>query len=244
MDHRERDARRANSTTKSRSLTASSELAVTPSKPSSRGRRLAVERVARARPARPTPSGRDVRPAARVGQPAAVALEHLDVGEEVVGEEHRLGRLDVGRARQDRRRRRARRARRGRARGRRIAPRRGGRSPAAVQSRRSVATWSLRERPVWSLPADRADPLGQRRLEVEVDVLERAGPRRASRPRRRRGGPRARRRASSTSSAVRRPARPSPRTWAIEPDEVVGGERRVDLDRAREVGRPAGRSPR
>ena len=50
-----------------------------------------------------------------------------------------------------------------------------------VQSRRSVATWSLRDRPVWSLPGERPDPLGQRRLDVHVDVLERRVPRERAR---------------------------------------------------------------
>ena len=44
--------------------------------------------------------------------------------------------------------------------------------PLRVQSRRSVATWSLRERPVWRRPAKRPDPVRERGLEVHVDVLE------------------------------------------------------------------------
>jgi hypothetical protein len=35
-----------------------------------------------------------------------------------------------------------------------------------------MATWSLRERPVWSLPATGPDALGQGHFEVQVDVLE------------------------------------------------------------------------
>ena len=65
-------------------------------RPSSRGR------AGSPRPASaPAPSGEHVGPAARVGEPATVALEHLDVGEQVVGEQDRLGRLDVGRPGQD-----------------------------------------------------------------------------------------------------------------------------------------------
>ena len=64
---------------------------------------------------------------------------------------------------------------------------------------------------------DRPDPLGQRRLEVQVDVLERPGPTRAGRPRRPRRARSGRSTSASTSSSVRRPARPRPRTWAIEP---------------------------
>ena len=64
------------------------------------GRRLAVERVAGAgQGARP--ERRHVEPAAGVGQPAAVALEHLDVGQQVVPEQDRLGRLDMGGPGQD-----------------------------------------------------------------------------------------------------------------------------------------------
>ncbi len=45
--------------------------------------------------------GRDVEPATGVGQAAAIPLEHLDVGQHVVGEQHWLGGLDVGQAGQD-----------------------------------------------------------------------------------------------------------------------------------------------
>ena len=62
---------------------------------------LAVDRVAR--PGKSARSERaDVRPAAGVGQSAPVALEHLDVCEQVVGEQHRLRRLNVRRPGQDR----------------------------------------------------------------------------------------------------------------------------------------------
>ena len=67
-----------------------------------RGRGFAIERVAGARE-RARAQRRDVEAGARVGQAAPVALGHLDVGEQVVGEEDRLGRLDVRCARQDRR---------------------------------------------------------------------------------------------------------------------------------------------
>ena len=64
------------------------------------GRGLAVERVA-GTGQRTRPERADVGPAASVGQASPVALDHLDVGQEVMGEQHRLGGLDVGRPRQD-----------------------------------------------------------------------------------------------------------------------------------------------
>ena len=48
-------------------------------------------------PARaPAPRGRTLRRLPQVGEAAGVAPEHLVVGEQVVGEEDRLGRLQVG----------------------------------------------------------------------------------------------------------------------------------------------------
>ena len=43
---------------------------------------------------------------------------------------------------------------------------------ARTQSRKSVATWSLRERAVCSRPAGGADQFGQPRLDIHVDVFE------------------------------------------------------------------------
>ena len=155
-----------------------------------------------------------------------------------MGEQDRLGRLDVGRAGQDgvalalgEADERALERRRSPASSRSIARR--------VQSRRSVATWSLREPAGVELPADRPDPLGEQRLEVEVDVLEGRVPgdrvpASTSAAERRR----ARARAPRTSSSVSSPARPSPRTWAIEPGDVVERELGVDVDRPGEVRHP------
>ena len=42
-----------------------------------------------------------VEPRARIGEPAAVARQHLDVGEEMVAEGHGLGRLQMREARHD-----------------------------------------------------------------------------------------------------------------------------------------------
>ena len=163
---------------KSRSETASSEFAVTPSKPSSRGRGLAIERVAgagqRARTER-----RDVEPRARIGQPATVALGHLDVGEQVMGEQHRLGRLDVGRAGQD---------------GRPVTLGEADQRPLEVDER-GIEVVDRPARPQPQVGGDlvvpraarvestgqRPDLLGQRRLDVHVDVFERRVPRQPTR---------------------------------------------------------------
>jgi hypothetical protein len=62
--------------------------------------RGAVQRVA-STGQRPGAKRRDVEAPLRIGQAATVPLQHLDIGEEVVREQHGLGRLDVGGAGQD-----------------------------------------------------------------------------------------------------------------------------------------------
>ena len=144
-----------------------------------------------------------------------------------MGEQHRLGRLDVRRPGQDRRRPRAPPARRAPARSR-GAPRRAGRSRGAVHSRRSVATWSLRERPVWSLPATgptRSTSAASRfmwtssrarvpldRARRDVARQRRRARRRASRPRRRSGARPGRARGRGRSSRARSSAASSAST--------------------------------
>ena len=177
-------------------------------------RRLAIERIAGAGERAGAQRG-DVEPPSRVGQPSPVALDHLDIGEQVVGEQHGLGRLDVGRAGQDG-----------------VALALGEADQRALEGEmRRIEAIDRPARPEPQVrgdlvvartagvePAgDRPDPLGERGLEVQVDVLERRVPleptgrhvlgergqpgRRAPRPGRRSAGP----------------ARPRPRTWAIEP---------------------------
>src|SRR5439155_21639960 len=63
-------------------------------------RRLPVERIAGAGQST-RPERRDVRPSAGIRQPTPVALEHLDVREEMVREQDRLCRLEVRRTRHD-----------------------------------------------------------------------------------------------------------------------------------------------
>ena len=63
-------------------------------------RRLAVERVPGAGE-RARSEWRDIRASPAVRESPAIALEHLDVGEEVMREEHGLCRLDVGRTGQN-----------------------------------------------------------------------------------------------------------------------------------------------
>ena len=84
-------------------------------------------------------------------------------------------------------------------------------------------------------PGERPDLLGQRRLDVHVDVLERPVPREPAR------GDVLGQRLQAVDQrldvvgASGCPARPRPRTWAIEPAMSSRGEGGVDLDRAREV---------
>ena len=86
-----------NSSAKSRSDTASSELAVGRSKPSaSRGHR-AIDRKRRAGQRRAAQRAL-VQPAAAVGKPPTVAVQHLDIGQQMVAERHRLRGLQMGEA--------------------------------------------------------------------------------------------------------------------------------------------------
>ena len=87
-----------NSATKSRSLTASIELAIAPVKPSSSGDGLRVEReggAGQGSGAQRRQRGSDV----PVGQPVEVAAEGVGVLGQLVAEGHRLGVLEVGEAR-------------------------------------------------------------------------------------------------------------------------------------------------
>ena len=65
-----------------------------------RRRGVAIDRK-RGAGERRRPEGAFVHPRARIGKPAAVAREHLDIGHHVVAPCHRLGRLQVGEARHD-----------------------------------------------------------------------------------------------------------------------------------------------
>ena len=130
---------------------------------------LAVQRVSRAGQ-RTGSQGRDVEPAAGIEEAAAIPLEHLDVRQQVMGEQHRLGRLDVGRAGQHG-------------------------VPLALGEvhQRPLQADDPRDEPVHGPPgpqpevgghlvvaraagvqlaAHAADALGEQRLEVHVDVLE------------------------------------------------------------------------
>jgi hypothetical protein len=130
---------------------------------------LAVTRVAGTRE-RARAERADVQPPPRVGESPPVALGHLDVGEQVVAEQDGLGRLGVGRAGQD-----------------------GGALPLGQADEGSLEAEQARIETVdrtagpeakirrdlvvpraagVELAGDRADPLGERSLEVQVDVLE------------------------------------------------------------------------
>ena len=139
------------SSTKSRSETASSEFAIGRSKPSafavmsrSIGNDGAGERGGAERGF--------VQPLARVAQAAAVARRHLDIGEQMMAEGHRLRGLQMGEARHHGagmlQRLLGERALVAAEQRRRVSS-----MASRTQSRKSVATWSLRERAVCSRPA-------------------------------------------------------------------------------------------
>ena len=86
------------SSTKSRSATASSEFAIGRAKPSAFAvidRSIGNDVPASAA----APSGLSLSRVARVGEAAAVARRHLDIGEQMMAERHRLRRLQMGEAR-------------------------------------------------------------------------------------------------------------------------------------------------
>ena len=83
-----------NSIAKSRSDTASSEFAAGRSKPSAAAVACAVDRKRGAGERRGAERA-FVEPAPAIGKPAAVAPEHLDIGQQVMAEGHRLGDLQM-----------------------------------------------------------------------------------------------------------------------------------------------------
>ena len=91
------------SSAKSRSDTPSSELAVGRSKPSAFAVACAIDRERGAGQRRRAQRAL-VEPLAGVGEPAAVARQHLDVGQQMMAEGDGLRRLQVREARHDRRR--------------------------------------------------------------------------------------------------------------------------------------------
>ena len=157
------------STTKSRSPTASMELRVTPAKPSSAA--TASRSMWKPAPAMaPEPSGETSARRGASAKPATVALEHLHVGQQVVGEEHGLRRLHVGVPGHDG-----------------VARAPGPGSPAPARGPRWPRRWrpaaaSARGAGPWppgrcaSGPCaacrPRARSLGEGHLDVEVDVLQ------------------------------------------------------------------------
>ena len=86
------------SSTKSRSETASSELAIGRSKPSAFAVACAVDRK-RGSGQRRGAERRFVQPLARIGKAAAVARGHLDIGEQMMPERHGLRGLQMGKSR-------------------------------------------------------------------------------------------------------------------------------------------------
>ena len=195
-------------------------------------RGLAIERVA-GPGERPGAERRDVRPAAAVGQPPAVALEHLDVGEQVVSEQDRLGRLEMGRPGQDRVT---------------VALGQSNERPFEPDDRvvelvdrppqpeAEVGRDLVVPRPAGvELAGERTDPGGERRLEVEVDVLERRVP--GKRSGLDLGTEPVEPPDEGGDLVVRQqPGSSEPADVGQRTGQVVERERRIDLDRAGEVG--------
>ena len=160
------------SSTKSRSDTASSEFAIGRSKPSAfavMSRSIGNDVPASARGAERA----FVEPRARVGEAAAVARRHLDIGEQMMAEGHRLRRLQMGEARHHGRRRAPAPSRRARADSRQARasmPSMRVAHPEPEIGRDLVVARARGVQP----PGGRPDQLGQPALDVHVDVLERA----------------------------------------------------------------------
>ncbi len=115
-----------------------------------------------------------VGPALRIDEATAVALEHLDIGQEVVREEHRLCRLSVRHPGQDRLPVTLRPLDQGSLQvpGARVDVAARAAKPEPQVERNLVVPGPPGMQP----PGDRADPGGEGRLDVEVDILERRVP--------------------------------------------------------------------
>ena len=156
---------------KSRSETASSELAVGPVEAQRLGGHLAVDRERSAGECRGAERTL-IEPRACIGEAAAVAGQHLDIGQEMMTERHRLGRLQVREPRHDEvemrlRLPRERELQRGKCPVGAVEP------VAHVEpevGRHLVVARARRMQPA----GRRTDQLGQPRLDVHVHVLERA----------------------------------------------------------------------
>ena len=237
-----------NSAAKSRSETASIELAAAAVKPSSWATRVRVQRQRRAGQ-RAGAERADRGPGVPVAQPVQVAQQRLDVGEQLVAERHRLGVLQVGHA------------------GRRrvdvplgLVDQRVGQLDDAGRPRRgrgragtAAGRWRpgrCGERPARSLPPSAprrsSSPRSRAVCTSSSSTVGRNSPTRRpprGRPARPASGPAPRRRAARPAASTRACARDAARSYGREPPVELHAHRQPGQRLGRPAGEPAAPQP-